>query len=68
MRDTFSTKSAEHLTKEQNRDELEYLIFLKVQWDVKAKGQISVDGQKQRKKVVPVDSTQPKVSILITEK
>ena len=57
MRDTFRTKSEEHLTKEQNRDELEYLIFLKVKWDVKAKGQISVDGQKQRKKVVPVDAT-----------
>ena len=71
MRDTFRTKSDKHLTKEQNRDELEYLIFLKVKWDVKVKGQIYLDGRKQHKKVVPIDATSPTVStesILITEK
>ena len=57
MRDTFRPKSAEHLTKEQNWDELEYLMFFKLKWDVKVKGQICADGQKQRKKVVPVDAT-----------
>ena len=44
---------------------------LKVKWDVKAKGQICVDGRKQRKNVVPVEATSPTVStesILITEK
>ena len=71
MRDTFRPKSAKHLTKEQNQDALEYLMFLKVKWDVKAKGQICVDGRKQRKNVVPVEATSPTVStesILITEK
>ena len=30
MRDTFFSKSAKHLTKEQKRDALKYLMFLKV--------------------------------------
>ena len=54
MRDTFCPKSAKHLTEEKNWDALEYLMFLKVKWDVKVKGQICADGQKQRKKVVPL--------------
>ena len=38
MRDTLCPKSAEHLTEEKKCDELEYLMFLKVNRDGIVKG------------------------------
>ena len=38
MRDNFFSKSAEHLTEEQKRDALEYLIYFKVKRDGRVEG------------------------------
>ena len=69
-RDTFRLKSAGHMTKEQNQDTLESLIFLKFKSDGIVKYQTCVGGQKQGKHAVPGDATYPIVStesLLITE-
>ena len=47
MRDTFRPKLAKHLTKEQKRDTVEYLIFLKVKRYGRVKGWTCADGRKQ---------------------
>ena len=62
MRYAFYTKSSKHLTYYYKWDALEYLIFLLANIEVRVKVIICVDGSKQRKYLVPGDTTCPTLS------
>ena len=59
IRDTLLPESDKHLTKEQKRDALKSLMFLKVKRDRRVKRQTCVDFREKHKKMCPETQLHP---------